>query len=138
MKKKQSLLQLTKSDRRKLERMVEDENQTRVGDRAFIILKTADGYTSHELETEFEMSGNTIDLWRRRFREGGVSALKQDAPRSGRPRKLPGATRGEIKAALAANKKMKTGRRSIRELTAELNAAKLNVSHMLVWRLSQT
>jgi transposase len=55
-----------------------------VQQRARIVLLAAQGWQNKEIAVEVELDRRQIALWRQRFLEGGVAALKQDAPRSGR------------------------------------------------------
>jgi len=54
------------------------------GLRARIILSLADGRTQAVTANKLGISPQTVSLWSRRFRDGGIEALA-DAPRSGRP-----------------------------------------------------
>jgi transposase len=62
--------------------------EQRVVERARIILCTAQGMTTTETADTIGVSRPTVLLWRRRFADGGVDALLEDAPRSGRPREV--------------------------------------------------
>ena len=63
----------------------------RVVFRARIVLRAADGIPSKYIATELDTSQDTVRLWRRRFATGGVAALIEDAPRTGRPRQITAA-----------------------------------------------
>jgi len=54
--------------------------------RAQIILAAAEGTANQVIAHELGVSRPTVIQWRARFARGGVVALMQDAPRSGRPR----------------------------------------------------
>jgi len=58
--------------------------QARVQQRASIVLLAAKGWQNKEIAVEVKLDRRQVALWRRRFSEGGVEALLQDAPRSGR------------------------------------------------------
>jgi transposase len=56
----------------------------RLATRARIILLAADGYSSRTIARRLSVSVHTATLWRRRFQEGRVPSLQQDAPGRGR------------------------------------------------------
>ena len=58
--------------------------QARVQQRARLILLAAQGWRNKDIAEEVKLDRRQVALWRRRFIEGGVQALLQDAPRSGR------------------------------------------------------
>ncbi len=59
----------------------------KVRKRAHAILLSAKGYKIEELSTIFEVDRDTISEWLNRWDTKGVEGLN-DAPRSGRPRKV--------------------------------------------------
>ncbi|TAK34966.1 MAG: helix-turn-helix domain-containing protein [Chloroflexota bacterium] len=59
----------------------------RVGQRAQMVLLSAQGRTCPEIARIFETSDLTVRFWLRRFSADGPAGL-YDAPRSGRPRKV--------------------------------------------------
>ena len=58
-------------------------------ERARIILRAADGWLDKEIAGELGITAEKVARWRRRFLEGGMAALRKDAPRPGRPRTVP-------------------------------------------------
>ena len=58
--------------------------EARVKQRASIILLAAQGWQNKEIADEVKLDRRQVALWRRRFIDGGLQALLQDAPRSGR------------------------------------------------------
>jgi transposase len=58
--------------------------EARVQQRASIVLLAAKGWQNKEIAVEVKLDRRQVALWRRRFIEGGIEALRQDAPRSGR------------------------------------------------------
>jgi transposase len=58
-------------------------------ERARIVLWAAEGLENQEIADELGITPEKAARWRNRFLEGGIAALQQDAPRSGRPRSLP-------------------------------------------------
>jgi transposase len=58
--------------------------EVRVQQRARVILLAAKGWQNKAIATEVNLDRRQVALWRRRFRDGGIKALLQDASRSGR------------------------------------------------------
>jgi transposase len=58
--------------------------EARLQQRARIILLAAQDLQNKDIATEVGLDRRQVGLWRSRFLEGGVDALRQDAPRSGR------------------------------------------------------
>ena len=58
--------------------------EVRVQQRASVILLAAKGWQNRAIATEVNLDRRQVALWRRRFRDGGITALLQDASRSGR------------------------------------------------------
>lgn len=58
--------------------------EARVQQRACVILLAAQGWQNKDIAIEVRLDRRQVALWRRRFIEGGVDALLQDAPRAGR------------------------------------------------------
>jgi transposase len=58
--------------------------QARVQQRANVILLAAKGWQNIDIAADVKLDRRQVALWRRRFIDGGVKALLQDASRSGR------------------------------------------------------
>lgn len=58
--------------------------EARVKQRASVILLAAQGWQNKDIADEVKLDRRQVALWRRRFIEGGLEVLLQDAPRSGR------------------------------------------------------
>lgn len=58
----------------------------RVVERARIVLRAADGWQDKQIAAELGIQPEKAARWRNRFLEGGLAALRKDAPRPGRPR----------------------------------------------------
>ena len=58
--------------------------QARVQQRASVILLAAKGWQNIDIAADVKLDRRQVALWRRRFIDGGVKALLQDASRSGR------------------------------------------------------
>lgn len=79
---------LTETDRRALQSWLRSRTlPIRQVERARIILHAADGRADQDIAAELGCSRQRCARTRRRFQAGGVGALAQDAPRSGRPRR---------------------------------------------------
>jgi len=57
-------------------------------ERARIVLRAADGRLDKDIAAELGITPEKAARWRRRFLEGGMAALRKDAPRPGRPRSV--------------------------------------------------
>ena len=81
-------LKLPEQDRRILESWLRASKTDRVlAERAQIILACGQGLTATEVAERLSKRLLSVQMWRRRYLEQGVSGL-EDRPRSGRPRKL--------------------------------------------------
>ena len=79
------LLRVSDADRAELERRVRDRGApARVVERARIVLLSEQGLTGRQVAERVGCSEPTVVLWRRRFGQGGLSAL-DDRPRPGGP-----------------------------------------------------
>ena len=82
-------LPLTDSDRKQLLEISRHRSTPRgVVLRVDIVLGAAEGIANHVLARNLSTSLPTILLWRRRFDSGGLAAVLEDRPRSGRPKQI--------------------------------------------------
>ncbi len=58
--------------------------EARLHQRARVILLAAQGWQNKHIAAEVHLDRRQVALWRSRFLQGGIDALRQDAPRSGR------------------------------------------------------
>src|SRR5881296_1085745 len=58
--------------------------EARLQQRARVILLAAQGWQNKEIAVDVGLDRRQVALWRSRFLQGGIDALRQDAPRSGR------------------------------------------------------
>lgn len=80
---------LTRKQRSALESLVRSRTtEARAVQRAKIVLAAADGIGNSRIAKDLNLTRPTVILWRTRFAEGGVEALLEEAPRSGRPREI--------------------------------------------------
>jgi hypothetical protein len=76
-------------DRRLLERWVRSPTAAqRVVLRSRVVLHLASGKTQRQVARVLGISRTTVDLWRRRFLDGGCQALCRDKAGRGRKRKV--------------------------------------------------
>jgi transposase len=59
--------------------------EVRLQQRARIVMLAAKGMQNKDIAVEVGLDRRQVSLWRERFIEGGIAALRKDAPRSGRP-----------------------------------------------------
>jgi len=59
--------------------------EARLQQRACVILLAAQGWQNKDIAAEVGLDRRQVALWRQRFLSGGIDALRQDAPRAGRP-----------------------------------------------------
>jgi transposase len=81
---------LTETDHKTLTRLARKESaDQRTVRRVRIVLALAEGKGTTQVSRELGIESDTVRKWRKRFQEGGVSALTHDAPRPGRPTTIP-------------------------------------------------
>jgi len=68
----------------------------RLLERARIVLGAADGKAGHVIAEEVGVSRPTVQRWLDRYEADGIDALREDRPRSGRPKKLTRAEEEEL------------------------------------------
>src|ERR1700730_18216850 len=82
-------LSLTDSDRKQLLGIGRHRSTPRgIVLRVEIVLGAAEGIANHVLARNLSTSLPTVLLWRRRFGSGGLAAVLEDRPRSGRPKQI--------------------------------------------------
>ena len=59
--------------------------EVRLQQRARIVLLAAKGLQNKDIAAEVGLDRRQVAMWRQRFLDGGIDALRKDAPRSGRP-----------------------------------------------------
>ena len=59
--------------------------EARLQQRARVVLLAAKGWQNKDIAVEVGLDRRQVALWRQRFLDGGIDALRKDAPRSGRP-----------------------------------------------------
>ena len=59
--------------------------QARLQQRAVVVLLAAKGVQNKDIAVEAGLDRRQVALWRKRFLDGGIDALRKDASRTGRP-----------------------------------------------------
>jgi DNA-binding CsgD family transcriptional regulator len=78
-------IELSSKQRIELERMVRSQTlEVRAVRRAQIVLLAADGMGNREIAAALGIGRVQVGRWRERFVQGGVAAIEDDLPRSGR------------------------------------------------------
>jgi transposase len=70
--------------------------EARVQQRASVILLAAQGWQNKDIADEVKLDRRQVALWRRRFLEGGIEALLQDASRAGRTPSMTSALEAHV------------------------------------------
>jgi transposase len=70
--------------------------EARVKQRASVVLLAARGWQNKDIAEEVRLDRRQVAVWRKRFIEGGLEALMQDAPRSGRTPSVTSALESHI------------------------------------------
>ena len=105
--------------------------------RARILLMRSRGKSTEEVSQALEIAARTVRNVIGRYEEGGITAAIYEAPRSGAPRKIDGASRAKITALACSNPPEGNGQWSLRLLAD--NVVELayveEISHMQVQRI---
>ena len=124
-------LSLTVSDRKQLLEISRHRSTPRgIVLRVDIVLGAAEGIANHVLARNLSTSLPTVLLWRRRFNSGGLAAVLQDRPRSGRPKQISAAQEEAI-----VNATMKTTPKDATHWSVRAMAASQKVSPATVQRI---
>lgn len=82
-------VELSPGQRTMLERLARQRSlPARLVERAQIVLRAAEGMENQQIARLMGMTPEKVARWRNRFLEGGIEALKKDAPRPGRTRTI--------------------------------------------------
>ena len=106
--------------------------EARVQQRASVILLAAKGWQNKEIAVEVKLDRRQVALWRRRFIEGGVEALLQDARRSGRTPSVTAEVESRIVKTTLHDKPEAATHWSTRTLAAHLGLGATTIRR--VWR----
>jgi len=82
-------VELNPEQKTALERVARQRSlPARLVERARIVLLAANGLENQQIATALRMTPEKVSRWRKRFLQGGISALEKDAPRPGRTRTI--------------------------------------------------
>jgi transposase len=104
--------------------------EARVVLRAKIVLAAAQGKENRQIAEELGSNRVTVGLWRRRFAEGRLEAIRKDAPRGGRP-----ATRRRRLATRIVERTTQTKPENATHWTVRTLAKELRASPSMVHRV---
>ena len=127
-------IKLDSAEQRELQALARRRSvQARVQQRARIIVLAAQGWQNKEIAAEVGLDRRQVALWRQRFIDGGVAALMQDAPRSGRtPSVTTPAMESRIVATTLHDTPIAATHWSTRTLAAQLGVGPTTVRR--VWK----
>jgi transposase len=106
--------------------------EARLRQRAQIILLAAQGWQNKDIAVEVDLDRRQVALWRSRFLQGGIDALRQDAPRPGRTPTITGEVESRIVHATLHTKPAAATHWSTRTLAEHLDLSATTVRR--VWR----
>jgi transposase len=106
--------------------------EVRLQQRARIVLLAAQGKQNKEIAAEVGLDRRQVALWRSRFLEGGIDALRKDAPRSGRPPSVMAEVQSRIVHATLHDKPANATHWSTRTLAKHLSIGATTVR--TAWR----
>jgi transposase len=106
--------------------------EARLRQRAQIILLAAQGLQNKDIAVEVGLDRRQVALWRSRFLQGGIDALRQDAPRPGRTPTITGEVESRIVHATLNSKPAAATHWSTRTLAEHLGLSATTVRR--VWR----
>jgi transposase len=106
--------------------------EARLRQRAQIILLAAQGRQNKDIAVEVGLDRRQVAMWRSRFLEGGIDALKQDAPRPGRTPTITGEMESRIVHATLNTKPAAATHWSTRTLAEHLGFSATTIRR--VWR----
>jgi transposase len=126
-------VKLHSEDRRRLLSIAQDrEVPARIALRARVVLRAAEGGTNRRIAQELRTNPATAARWRQRFLVHGVAGIVKDAPRPGRPPRIPDS---RIQAAVRATLTRKPPDRAVwsaRSLARDTGLSKSTVQR--IWR----
>lgn len=126
-------LRLTEQERLTLNRWIKSRA---VGDkqklRAKMVLMTADGCQTRDIIAALNTTAPTLNLWRRRFVEGGLDGLKQGKTRPSRIPPLPMEKVQEVLTLTLTGKPAEATHWSCRTLAKQLGISRMTVHR--IWR----
>jgi transposase len=126
-------LVLSNSDRKQLLELSGYRSTPRgIALRVDIILSAAEGIANHAIARNLAASLPTVLLWRKRFQEGGIEALLEDRPRSGRPKQISEQKEAEVVRATIKTKPPDATHWSVRAMAARQKVSPATVQR--IWK----
>ena len=106
--------------------------QARLQQRALVVLLAAKGLQNKDIAIEAGLDRRQVALWRQRFLDAGIDALRKDAPRSGRPATVTAEVESRIVHATLHAKPIDATHWSTRTLAEHLGVGATTIRR--VWR----
>jgi transposase len=106
--------------------------EARLQQRCRVILLAAQGWQNKDIAVEVALDRRQVALWRQRFLEGGIDALRRDAPRSGRTPTVTAEVQSRIVHATLHTKPAAATHWSTRTLAEQLGLGATTIRR--VWR----
>src|SRR5262249_3545330 len=126
-------LRLTDSDRTQLLEISRHRSAPRgIVLRVDIVLGAAEGIANHVLARNLSTSLPTVLLWRRRFDSGGLAAILEDRPRSGRPKQISARREETLEGATVKTTPKDATRWSVRAMAASQKVSPATVQR--IWK----
>jgi transposase len=97
-----------------------------------IVLGAAEGIANHVLARKLSTSLPTVLLWRRRYESGGLAAVVEDRPRSGRPKRISAQREAAVVEATIRTTPRDATHWSVRTMAASQNLSPATVQR--VWK----
>ena len=97
-----------------------------------MVLLAAKGWQNKDIAVEVGLDRRQVALWRQRFLDGGIDALRKDAPRSGRPATVTAQVESRIVHATLHDKPVNATHWSTRTLAEHLGLGATSIRR--VWR----
>lgn len=105
--------------------------EARLQQRALVVLLAAEGLQNKDIAVKADLDRRQVALWRQRFLEGGVDALRKDAPRSGRPATVTAEMESRVVHATLHENPVNATQWSTRTLAAHLDMSATTIRR--VW-----
>ena len=106
--------------------------EARLQQRACVVLLACEGWQNKDIAVQVGLDRRQVALWRQRFLDGGIEALRKDAPRSGRPATVTAEVQSRIVHATLHDRPVDATHWSTRTLAAKLGLGATTVRR--VWR----
>ena len=106
--------------------------EARLQQRALVVLLAAEGRQNKDIAVQVGLDRRQVALWRQRFLDGGIDALRKDAPRSGRPATVTAEVQSRIVHATLHERPVNATHWSTRTLAEKMGLGATTVRR--VWR----